>query len=397
LTTTGLEPAGHPLLGAAVAVPDSGGVVLTGRLSVQGHPWLADHVVGGSVLFPGTGFVELAACAGDRVGCDRVEELELGSALVLPEHGGVQLRVVVGAPDEAGRHPLSVYSRPEEDMTEQSWVLNASGVLAREETPEGTGPAAWPPDGASPVEVEGLYEWAVERGYEYGPVFQGLRAAWRRGEDLFAEVALPESVRGDAAGFGLHPALLDAALHALLLDEQGGESGETLIPFVWSGVSLYATGASVLRVQLSPAGDNAVALAVADKAGRPVASVERLVTKPATGEWFGAARTRPEDSLFRVEWGPTPAPGGPDTRWVLVGAADSEDGETEAAGTAYRDLASLGEAIDAGMPAPDAVFVECLPTRIPVRRGCGRPPTMCWGSSSSGWGTSGSPGRGWSY
>ncbi|MZG16469.1 hypothetical protein GTY44_23795, partial [Streptomyces sp. SID5914] len=46
----------HPLLSAAVTLPD-GGVVLTGRLSTGVSPWLADHMVLGSVLLPGTGLV----------------------------------------------------------------------------------------------------------------------------------------------------------------------------------------------------------------------------------------------------------------------------------------------------------------------------------------------------
>ncbi|WP_455567833.1 type I polyketide synthase, partial [Streptomyces asoensis] len=59
----------HPLLGAVVAVPETGGVVCTSRLSLRAHPWLADHAVSGVVLVPGTGLVELVVRAGDEVGC----------------------------------------------------------------------------------------------------------------------------------------------------------------------------------------------------------------------------------------------------------------------------------------------------------------------------------------
>ncbi|MGV9271635.1 type I polyketide synthase, partial [Kitasatospora sp. NPDC003701] len=95
----GLAGAEHPLLSAAVAMADESGVVLTGRLSLATHPWLADHTVLGSVLLPGTGFVELALRAADQVGCGVLEELTLEAPLVLPERGAVQLQVVVGAPD----------------------------------------------------------------------------------------------------------------------------------------------------------------------------------------------------------------------------------------------------------------------------------------------------------
>ena len=76
----GLAGADHALLGAVVERPDSGGVVLTGRLSVGVDPWLADYALAGVVVLAGTGFVELAIRAGDEVGCAVVEELTLTGA-----------------------------------------------------------------------------------------------------------------------------------------------------------------------------------------------------------------------------------------------------------------------------------------------------------------------------
>ncbi|MET8682582.1 acyltransferase domain-containing protein, partial [Streptomyces sp. NPDC004647] len=92
----GLGSAEHPLLGAAVELAESEGALFTGRLSVQSHPWLVDHAVMGRILLPGTAMLELAFCAGDGVGCDRVEELTLAAPLTLPERGAVQVQVAVG-------------------------------------------------------------------------------------------------------------------------------------------------------------------------------------------------------------------------------------------------------------------------------------------------------------
>ncbi len=143
----------HPVLGAAVALPDSGGVVLTGRLSVEGMGWLGDHVVLGSLLLPGAAFVELVVRAGDEVGCGVVEELTLRAPLVVPERGGVALQVVVGGPDEVGSRSVRVHSRRESAGAGGEWVLHAEGVVGG-----GTGepvPAfdltAWPPPGATAV------------------------------------------------------------------------------------------------------------------------------------------------------------------------------------------------------------------------------------------------------
>ncbi|EFL26040.1 polyketide synthase, partial [Streptomyces himastatinicus ATCC 53653] len=240
VASAGLGSADHPLLGAAVDLPDSDGFLFTGRLSLRTHPWLADHAVMDTVLLPGTALVELAVRAGDQVGCDQVEELTLEAPLVLPERGAVQLRVSVDEPDgPEGRRALHIYSRPE-DAADEPWTRHAAGVLGV------TGPAAtapstmaqWPPvevDGTAvePIDVDGLYDGFAALGLAYGPVFQGLKSAWRRGDEVFAEVALGEEQQGEARAYACHPALLDAALHAVGL---GGfwaaeEAGQARLPF----------------------------------------------------------------------------------------------------------------------------------------------------------------------
>ncbi|WP_164543581.1 SpnB-like Rossmann fold domain-containing protein, partial [Streptomyces mobaraensis] len=99
----------------------------------------------------------------------------------------------------------------------------------------------------------------------------------------------------------VHPAVLDAALHAVGLTGVGERAG---LPFAWSGVELYATGASALRVRVSPRGEGAVALEVADATGRPVASVERLDVRPISEEQLAQARAEYHESLYRVDWVP---------------------------------------------------------------------------------------------
>ncbi|MFE0026115.1 SDR family NAD(P)-dependent oxidoreductase [Amycolatopsis sp. NPDC059021] len=347
----GQRAAAHPMLGAVVAVPGSDGVVLTGRLSVESQPWLADHVVRGSVLLPGTGFVELAIRAADEAGCAAVEELTLRAPLILPEFGGVALQVVVGA-EEAGRRTLSVYSRAEDAPADQPWTLHASGALGVQAQPESFDLTAWPPDGAVPIDVEGAYERLIDRGYGYGPVFQGMRAAWRRGEEVFAEVALPPEAVDSAAAFGLHPALLDAAMHADLLGEN---DGATLLPFVWNGVTLHAAGAAMLRVRLTRlSGDELTAIDVADGEGRPVASVRSLVSFPVTDEQLAEAATRGHaGELFRIAWNPYPAavPAGTATNWAVLGGKLGQDVPV------YDDLAALISIVDDGAEVPEVVVL----------------------------------------
>jgi polyene macrolide polyketide synthase len=294
----GLTPAGHPLLGAAARLADSDSVLFTARLSLATHPWLADHTVGGAVLFPGTGFLELAIRAGDETGCDVVEELTLGVPLVFAGRDAVELQLRAGPPDETGRRAVEVYAQPA-DGVEQSWVRHASGVLAVREPGAADGITAWPPTGATPVDLDGFYERLADDGLGYGPAFRGLRAVWRRDGEVFAEVALPDAAH-DAEAFGIHPALLDAALHAVSYVDLG-EPATGRVPFSWNGVSLHATGASALRVRLTGSGPESVSLAVADATGAPVATVESLALRPVSAANLSAGGPG-LGSLFRVDW-----------------------------------------------------------------------------------------------
>ncbi|TDC97026.1 SDR family NAD(P)-dependent oxidoreductase, partial [Nonomuraea deserti] len=314
----GLGAAGHPLLGAAVSLADADGVLLTGRLSLRTHPWLADHRVNGQVLLPGTAFVDLAVKAGDEAGCGLLEELTIQAPLIVPERGAVQLQLAVGAAGEDGRRQLTVHSRPDGGTADDPWTCHATGVLAPVTAPPpAQETAAWPPEGAQPLPLDGMYDWLGEVGLGYGPIFQGLKAVWRRDEELFAEVALPDDTGTE--GFGLHPALLDAALHSVTLNAASAEDGPRM-PFAWTGVRLHATGAASIRVRLTPRDADRVTLAVTDPTGVPVADVDSLILRPLPAELGTPARGADDDALYTLEWAPVPT-GEPaaEQRWAVVG------------------------------------------------------------------------------
>ncbi|MGV9856369.1 SDR family NAD(P)-dependent oxidoreductase, partial [Streptomyces sp. NPDC003442] len=341
VASAGLAGVGHPLLGAVTEVPGSGEVLFASRLSLRTHPWLADHVAAGAVLLPGAAFVELVVRAGDEVGCGGVEELVMEAPLVLAEGGAVQMRVSVAEADEGGRRVVRVYSRAEDAGVGAAWVRHASGTLrpAGEVSAPGTGLSVWPPEGAvavDPGDVEGLYDGLERAGYRYGPVFQGVRAAWRLDGAVYAEVALPEEQRAQAAGFGLHPALLDAALHAAAFQHPAERADQrTALPFVWRDVALYATGAMALRVRVVPAGEDTLTLELADETGAPVASVGSMVTRPVEPGQFRTAPTH--DRLLRPAWEETAlTPDG--TPLGAVRVATAED---------VRALAERGDRFDA--------------------------------------------------
>ncbi|MEO5876741.1 MAG: type I polyketide synthase, partial [Streptosporangiaceae bacterium] len=357
----GLLPAGHPLLGAAVELADGGTRVLTGRLSRQTGAWLAEHLVAGTALLPGAALVDWALRAADEVGAC-VEELTLQAPFVLPESGAVRVQVATGAADPDGRREVRIHSRPDQGSDE--WTCHAEGVLR----PEPAGPAGdrldgpWPPPGAEPVDVSGFYELAAAGGYEYGPAFQGLQAVWRDGPDLLAEVSLPETA-GDPGGYGVHPALLDAALHPIFLTGRfdGARDQRRLwLPFAWGGVSLSAGGSTALRVRLSPqgpaaaAGERALRVTLTDPAGAPVLSIDTLHLRETSEQQLRAARQREVRGLFTLDW--TPLPDLPQqhqaTGWVELGATGGEDLAH------YADLEALVRAIEAGEPAPPVALTE---------------------------------------
>ncbi|WP_035743107.1 acyltransferase domain-containing protein, partial [Parafrankia elaeagni] len=301
--------AGHPLLDVVTPLVDTGGLALTGALSRAEHPWLADHAVSGTALLPATAVLELALRAGAEAGGGQVAELTLETSLVVPEHGRVHLQVSVGPPDPAGRRPLTVYSRPDQDDADAApgvgagagarWTRHATGSLA---VSDGSAPAeqaefdlvVWPPRGAEEIAIDDLYPRLAASGVEYGPAFQAVRAVWRRGSELFAEVGLPGPLASQAGRFAVHPVLLDAALHPLVLDP--GLGARRLRPFCWNDVRVHATGASSLRVRLSLVGTDEVAVATADATGQPVATGS-LTLRPAPAPDPGGAQEGPAPDL----------------------------------------------------------------------------------------------------
>ena len=296
---------GHPLLTQTVTVPGTERLLCGGRLSGAAQPWLRDHVVGGHTLVPGSAFADLVLHAGDLCGLAVLEELALLNPLFLPadDEEGVQVQVVLGEPDDAGRRTADVYARLEESGALGAWTQHATGRLgpAVPGALDSAGPLTiWPPAGATRVDLSGAYDRVAPAGLAYGPAFQGVTALWRRDEELFAEVGpLPVA---DARRHMLHPALLDAALHPGLL--AAPPTGPPRLPFAWQGLTLHSTGATALRVRMTTTGPDSITLDLATPTGAPVARLESMTTRPAPE--MGPASA---GELYRLRWTGVPAAG----------------------------------------------------------------------------------------
>ncbi|MDN3028467.1 type I polyketide synthase [Streptomyces sp. S.PB5] len=353
--TTDRSTSDHPLLDAVIDLPDGedrGGVVGGGRLSLERNPWLADHVVHGAALVPATALAELAVWAARRTGCDVVEELTLETPLVLSRTAEREIRVVVD-----GKRAVSVHSRGE---GETEWTRNASGVLGTAGAPADAGLASWPPAGAVGVPFEDEYARLSALGFGYGPLFRGLTEVWRDGDTLYAEAELPASDGTDRSGFGIHPALLQAALLPIGLGRFVDASRpEGWLPFHCAGLRIATDRpTAALRVRLAPAGENALSVTLADDTGTPVGGIDTLSLRPADVDKLTALGFDHQDSLFRAEWAPVAvAAGRTPAAYAVVGAPDPGQG-----GAVFADLdeltASGGEIPPVVIAAVDAGAID---------------------------------------
>ncbi|MFC8158653.1 beta-ketoacyl synthase N-terminal-like domain-containing protein [Streptomyces cinereoruber] len=357
VASAGLVASEHPLLGAVVTLADSDQVVFTGRISLRTHPWLADHTISGTTLLPGTAFTDLALHAAGHTDTPTLEDLTLESPLVLRADTPVTLHVTVGPAAGDGSRTISVHSRTDEA---ESWARHASGTLS--DTIEAPEELPWPPPGER-VDLTGAYEELHAHGYTYGPAFQGLTALWRDGDDLYAEIELPEGV--DAAGHTLHPALLDAALHPWAREVMGEDAESVLLPFSWQGVTLHAVEATRVRLRLTRTGEDTVRLWLTDPAGAPVATVAAVTARagapadlPAGADGPGAGRT----PLLLVDWKPLPSAGtpAPSPEAVAVLGPDPLGLAVALGAPAHPDAAALHAAVAAGAEVPGVVLATFL-------------------------------------
>ncbi|MET9484028.1 SDR family NAD(P)-dependent oxidoreductase [Streptomyces sp. NPDC006638] len=324
-----LADGGHPWISSVVEAAD-GTVLMSGRLSLRGHPWLMDHRVGDTVLLPGTAFAELLLSASRELGCDGLDEMLLRDPLLLPLDGSaVDIQVSVEPPEggEGAARPAAVFSRP---VGGDSWLRNADGLLAGPRT------AATPlqddlsvaPDAAE-LDADGLYEDLRGLGYGYGEAFQGVCSGTYHGDRVRSRVVLPEAARVNHRGFAVHPALADAALHAAVRCGLLGEAaaGSVSVPFVFSGVRVGArtddpdaAAADACYAVARRVAPDAITLTLTDDDGRVLLSVDRMVVRglalPGTAPDLDAA------ALYAMAWDEVPGADGEGHRLCVVAGDD---------------------------------------------------------------------------
>ncbi|MEU0664150.1 beta-ketoacyl synthase N-terminal-like domain-containing protein, partial [Streptomyces lavendulocolor] len=357
----GADGQGHPLLDASVSLAGRDGAVYSGRISTRTHPWLAEHVLDGCVTVPASVYAELALHVADRFGCDTVDDLAVHAPLVLQGRQAVQVQVSVGAPDGEGRRPVTVHTRP--DGGDGAWTCRAGGRVSLTAAAPRPAPE-WSARGVE-LDADALYRQLAGQGYGYGQGFPIVSAVRRDGDEMCAELA-PASGDVDPAGFVLHPLLLESAVRVAVY-AGGAAGGAPRAVRSWSGVRVYAEGATELRVRVRRLGDDVYGLELADGSGRVVAEVDALTLAPADDPGGAAVREAALDALFTVGWDPVrPARPASPLSWGALGDVS----RLVPGAVPFGSVADVGAAVAAGT-AVDAVLVPCVPCVPSVPSGGG--------------------------
>ncbi|KAA1177761.1 acyltransferase domain-containing protein [Rhizobium tropici] len=268
----------HTLLGWRT---DPNGSNWKNHLDARLFPDLAEHVVDGKAIMPGSGFVEIAVTAAQQYyGTDEVEigNLEIIRPLELSQDRMVELSTILSP--ETG----DIEIRSRERFSHDEWTVHAVGRCRKPVSGEGSSEPAERSgrDRKSVLTSEVTYETAERFGLHYGPHFQLLAKAVAFGQDLIEVDLKPPAVPAHPFGtYNLNPMSVDAAFHGLvaLFDQfSGDEAGAPYIPVHFGTVKAFGRGRSIVkaRIEIDRFSANSVKarFALFDAGGRPIAVLD---------------------------------------------------------------------------------------------------------------------------
>ena len=237
----------HPLLrGRSGFITDPAHKRFDVHLSLDAARWLDDHRVDGAAVLPATGHLELAlAAACEALGHGRVvvKDVRFESALVVPERGALPLEARLELRSADGDFALC--SRVSGD-DEAPWTIHSRGRIAAtpglEPAEDLQGIQARFAE-VAPVAARDFYAAIAAAGLQYGPAFQCVQRLWTRPGEVLAELALPSDVGREAVPHAVHPALLDAALHAIFADVHArGDADRIYLPHTVARAQVLRSG-----------------------------------------------------------------------------------------------------------------------------------------------------------
>lgn len=298
------SPRPHPLLGIRSLAPTP---VWVAEYTLDDHKFLADHVVDGSVVFPGAGYLEIMFAAGIELfgeGAIELENVEILEAMMLSNERNEMVQTVY----EPSRSRVSIYSRPR--GSNMDWTLRARGIVRS--VPHLDDKSAKPPKSprGTPTTAAQLYKKVAKRGYVYGPDFQGVRKLW---SGAHSAVALVERKKLAGREMHFHPGLFDSVLHVGFGLDGGVGSDKTAdklyLPVRVERVTLnrrpvegvlWSLGQSVKMDEFGSVTD----ITVLDEAGHTMVRVEGFTTRAIPFRARTAEKSKELQTTYVVEeWG----------------------------------------------------------------------------------------------
>jgi acyl transferase domain-containing protein/acyl carrier protein len=300
------NPSGHPLLGAKL--PSALRTIQYQTLLSPDQPgWLADHRLPPHIVFPATGYLELALAAGQHLlHSDQltIRDLSIQQALVVD--APISLQTLLEPADDGYRVTLA--SCPEAEQHQGPWTIHAEARLSLSQTVNDGNPAerlaatALATD--SNIDLDAYYQRFREHGLDYGPRFQGIRRLSVEGRTVTGLLTLAPDDSHDASRYQLHPALLDSGLQ-LLSAALPEHRRQRYLPVGLEQLTLYRSGsdAAYCQATLSAPADSGADyytadLQLYDRQGLPLAELKQLLLRPASQL---AGQPQPLDS-YRIAW-----------------------------------------------------------------------------------------------
>ena len=313
----------HPLLCMRVRSPLVEDSVFTSTITADTVPFLKDHVVFGMVVFPATGYLEMALAAARLAFDDRaytLEDVSIEAPLVLQDAQARELQLILSPPAEDAT-TFKIYSLGRNESSENgAWTLHASGTirLSQEEADipslGATGLDELRQRCAAELDAELYYRNLRERGIEYGETFRTVEGLWHGDGAGLGRLGLSDALLAEAGDYQIHPALLDGCLQVLGANLSGGRSREErddiYLPVGIGRLRVYSALGhscwSYARVHEGASGGRetiAADIQVFDDEGRMVAQVEGLTVKRADREALRrVGHRRLQEWLYEIQW-----------------------------------------------------------------------------------------------
>jgi acyl transferase domain-containing protein len=284
-----------------------GEVIFEARLNPSQHPYLAEHVVRGAAILPASFHLDLMASAvsiASRREGAVLQNLVIHEPVPVPKEG-CDIQLILTAVGDGGH--IQLFSR----SVDQAWRRAVTSDFATSGDAEREMPNL---QFGTELDVD-LFQGVLEGvGLEFGPSFR--RIARLRRQDGAAEGDI-RALPGDAPGFGVHPAALDACLQMLAAALPGftdpAFETEIYMPIAIDRFELLRPVAGDLRsrawMEVSPpvAGlphpeTRTGHVVVTDAFGTAVARISGVRMKRASGQPPGLDALAP--LLHCIEWQP---------------------------------------------------------------------------------------------